>query len=327
MDETKFYQYCLQGDVTSAYEYLCSLPNKSRKEQELESAYYNRFFHNKPEYPCKSDDSWIQNVLQAYYQYFSAVLTRKSVDHAEKRLIFSLRNLIPGIDTKMDLESLEKKLGSMFNEKGYHFLGGITPPFRGPYIWKNTEERKFTVELPNLIQEVKVYFLSDFILQSWVHFATFGEKFAAGWAKPDGLYYVADRPEHKKVELASSEFQVSYLKHEAQHLNDFLHFPNLRPRDLEYRAKLVELIYEPNSYRLLKKFYCEQKADPRHPHSYASFTLMKRLTQMAFGKEESQGLEQWKFVDFNKISEWSLALFNEHTEMLETKGKETIGII
>jgi hypothetical protein len=169
--------------------------------------------------------------------------------------------------------------------------------------------------------------MSDFILQSWLHFATFGGKFAGGWARTDGLYYVNDRPKKKRIELDSSEFQISYLKHEAQHLSDYSLFPNLQAKDLEYRAKLVELIYEPKSIRLLKKFFYEKKFNPHLPHPYSSFIIMKRLSQLAFQCEEISEFERWKTVDLTHIQNWALALFDEHTEQLTTEGIGTEGII
>lgn len=327
MDEPKFYAHCLQGNVTAAYEYLRSIPDKSEKYQELESKYYHRFFGGKPIYQYKSDDPWIRKVLLAYYQYFTSVLTGKNVKDAETQLVQSLGALTSDQVVSDNLDVIEEKLEILFTEKGYRFLGGVTSPFRGPYIWKTTKKMDFIVELPHAIQEVTVYFLSDFIMQSWIHFATFGEKFAGGWAKIDGLYYVDEGPKRKRTQLDSSEFQVSYLKHEAQHLNDYSRFPNLQPKDLEYRAKLVELIYEPNSIRLLKKFFYEAKNDPNFPHPYSSYVLMTRLSNLAFGIEEINNLEKWNRVEPAQIRDWAWKLSDDHTKQLEASGKCTKGII
>jgi hypothetical protein len=326
LDESKLYAYCLQGDVTAAYEYLHSETDKSKKFQDLESKFYSRFFRERPKYRFKSEDPWIRKVLLAYYQYFTSVLTRKSEEEAENKLMLSLRKLVIASDDVDDLDLLEERLETIFMEKGYRFLGGVTPPFRGPYIWKTTARKEFKVELPHQSQDVTVYFLSNFILQSWIHFATFGEKFARGWAKTDGLYYVNDRPKKKKT-LETSDFQVSYLKHEAQHLSDYSRFPNLQAKDLEYRAKLVELIYEPKSIRLLKKFYYEKKNDSRLPHPFSSFVILKRLSQRAFGDEGNSNLEQWNTVDSIRIQEWAWSLYDEHTEQLKVKGNGAEGII
>jgi hypothetical protein len=149
VDESKLYAYCLQGDVTGAYEYLQSLPDKSKKVQELETKYYHRFFSEKPMYRFKSEEPWIRKVLLAYYQYFTFVLTGKKASEAENKLILSLRELVqPSIEVD-DLDLLEERLEVIFMEMGYCFLGGVTPPFRGPYIWKTTLKKEFRVELPH----------------------------------------------------------------------------------------------------------------------------------------------------------------------------------
>lgn len=324
MDKSKLFAYCLQ-DVTAAYEYLQLVPDKPKKYQQLELKYENRFFSSKPMYRFKTKDSWIRKVLKAYYQYFTAVLTRKSVVEAEQQLIAALQPLVSG--NLVDLDSLEEKLEALFKEKGYYFLGGVTPPYRGPYIWKTQEKRDFQVELPNHTQEVTVYFISDFILLSWAHYATFGERYAGGWAQQDGLYYVCDSQKRRNTEIDSSWFQVSYLKHEAQHSSDYSQFPNLESKDLEYRAKLVELIYEKDSMRLLKKFYYEQKNDPALPHPYSSYVLMSRLALLAFGKEMIDDLKEWKHVNSEQINSWARELYEQHTQQLEEIGRHTTGII
>ncbi|MEW9050171.1 MAG: hypothetical protein AB2392_03385 [Neobacillus sp.] len=326
MDESKFYAYCLQGDVTSAYEYLRSVPDKNKKYQLLETKYERRFFKtDKPVYRFKSEDSWIRKVLLNYYQYFTFVLTGRDFEEAEKQLITGLKTVIP-IQTD-NLDVIEDMLEGLFEEKGYEFQGGVTPPFRGPYIWKTTEKKEFTVELPHHIQPVTVYFLSDFLMLGWLHFATYGEKYAGGWAKSDGLYYVAERTKKKSMNLYSPEFQVSYLKHEAQHLSDYSRYPNLTSKDLEYRAKLIELIYELKSHRLIKKFFYEQKNDPRLPHPYSSFCIMKRLSECLLSDNESPSLRDWKQVSSELIRHHARELFEEHTEQLDEKGEEVVGVI
>lgn len=325
MDDSKFYAYCLQGDVPAAYEYLCSFKDKSRKYQALEKKYYRRFFTEKPVFRINSKDPWIKKIVLAYYHYFIAVLTKQNVSEAEIQLAQSLAACIPDNPFIMDLDQIEGQLELIFKTKGYHFLGGVTGPFRGPFIWKTMEKKEFMVELPHHTQEVTVYFISDFLLQSWIHFSTFGAKRAGGWAKSEGLYFVNDRP--KKIHLDRTEFQVSYLKHEAQHVSDYIRYPLLRSKDLEYRAKLVELMYEPNSFRLVKKFFYERKDDPGFPHPYSSYVLMRKLTQLVFNKKEIDEVEMWKTVQSSLIRESAKDLFDEHTKQLEGIGGEVEGVI
>jgi hypothetical protein len=55
----------------------------------------------------------------------------------------------------------------------------------------------------------------DFLMLSWLHFASYGIASAGGWASKEGLYCVYNRYKHG---LDKNSFLVSYLKHEGQHL-------------------------------------------------------------------------------------------------------------
>ncbi len=43
--------------------------------------------------------------------------------------------------------------------------------------------------------------------------------------------------------ITSEKYEVSYLKHESLHFTDMNDYPNLSSADLEYRSKVIELIY------------------------------------------------------------------------------------
>ena len=60
---------------------------------------------------------------------------------------------------------------------------------------------------------------------------------------------------------------MSYLKHEAQHFDDYNRFPHLKQghqAHLEFRAKLVELIYV-ESLKGFLKFLSEAENEPEVP--------------------------------------------------------------
>lgn len=320
----KFYSICLQGNVLEAIEYLRSLKDKDDDIIRLEKRYEERFLSGNEVYKIKSDDLWVRDVLNCYFSYFRYVLTDNSIEEAEQHLIASLRKLV-NIDGEPDLDEIESQLESIFRDKGYSFLGGITPPFRGPYIWRKTFKREFYVALPDFKQQVTVYFLSDFLLLSWAHFATMGKHYAGGWAKPEGLYYVdiGDDP----IDINSNWFKFCFLKHEAQHLSDYDKFPNLNARNLEYRAKLVELIYFPQPYDLIEKFINEAKDDKNFSHSYAAYSIIKQLSTLIFGQANVEDKHLWKGMKSELISNTAFELFLQNTKSLYEAGKETEGII
>jgi hypothetical protein len=290
--------HCLEGDVLSAYNYLKDLRTKTEEQQNLLEKYDQTFFAQNFTYAIDSDDSWIRGVVEAYHSYFVSVLTKLNTKEVAEDLLYqSLLEQVSG--NPKDMNEVEEILEIEFNNKGYFFLGGYTLPYRGPYIWRQQEKREYEVELPFAKRKLTIYLMDEFLMTSWLHFATFGLKSTGGWAKPDGLYCVRNRYGDS---LETDLFQVSFLKHEAQHVEDLEKYPNIKPWELEYRAKLVEIIYG-NSESLLEKFKREAINNQDYPHLFASF----KLTTVFNGKDISTSQELKRFA---------LELYKNHTYQL-----------
>ncbi len=157
-------------------------------------------------------------------------------------------------------------------------------PFRSLLVWRSQKIEKFQVPLIHKTQVVKVVLLDKFIEFGWLHFATFGKYYVGGWAKKDALYCVL--PAYKKS-LNGESFRVSYLTHEAQHFSDYKRFPKLSQTDLEYRAKLAELVAAKKTTRLLMKFRSEAKNDPKFPHSHAAWRVINDLNTKGSIQDEA----------------------------------------
>lgn len=313
MDIKKFYAICMQGNVLEAIDYLKSFEHKSEDVLALEQKYIHRFVTQDEMIKIESADPWIQEVLQHYITYYIAVLTNHDGQESEKQLAAGLTKTL-GLDESTDLDELEATCERIFSEKGYSFLGGVTKPYRGPYIWKTTRKEDFDVELPCGNQKLTVFFISDFLMLSWLHFATFGKHHAGGWAKEEGIYYVNARNE--EIDTQSADFQVWFLKHEAQHLRDYAKYPDLDETGLEYRAKLVELIYHEDPHSKLETFINQSRNDKALPHPYAAFLIIHRLSQACWGEEFVDDLEKWRVLDADTISKAALTLFMEDEQEL-----------
>ncbi|MDP4170580.1 MAG: hypothetical protein Q8906_08210 [Bacillota bacterium] len=310
----RFYSLCLQGDINSAMEYLNFIQPKTKEIEEIQKKYMERFFFQNSNEIIPIEDSWIRNVVTAYHNYFRTVLTNADMkDEAELTLNKNLRMLLKD-EAPLNIDETENELANIFTEKGYYFLGGITPPYRGPYIWKHMETLSFEVEIPQQSIAVSVHMISDFLLESWMGFVTFNKRTVGGWAKEDGLYCNLKRYK----DLNCDDFQVSYLKHEAQHLYDYKYFPGLKSNELEYRAKLVELIYSKN-HLILKKFLNDAKNDPDLPHPYASYNIIKNLSSIIFKKDYEENINLWLEKDYKKISYAALELFDKNSNELRNQ--------
>ncbi len=322
MDIEKFYAKCIQGKVLEAVDYLKFIENKSEDILELEQRYIHRFITHDEILKIDSEDPWIQEVLNCYYKYYISVLTNNDVQESEKQLAVSLAKTLM-INEDTDLDEIETKLENIFREKGYSFLGGRTTPFRGPYIWKTTNKEDFEVELPCGNQKLTVFFISEFLMLSWLHFATFGRHNTGGWAKEEGVYYV--NTHNEEIDTHSADFQVWFLKHEAQHLSDYNKYPNLEGVGLEYRAKLVELVYYPDTFHKLDTFINQSKNDKSLAHPYAAFLIIKGLSNIFFGEEFVGDIEKWRGFDSRSISKEALNLFMKNEQALSGENCETRG--
>ena len=264
-------------------------------------------------------DAWLRDVLMAYLRHFVRVLDRgEPRPAAESRLIDALSDLAgterTGVDD-VDVDTAETEIARRFHDRGYRFLGGRTPPHLGPYAWSRTETHRLPVTLPRgRPEEVDVHFLHDFVIRGWLYWQTLGAQGAGGWyqdgdpAWPDGLYCVADRfPDP----LANPAFQVSLLGHEAQHVADQRAWPDLSSAELEYRAKLVELIGYDTVEDRLASFIADARDDPNHPHPYAAHLIVTRLAERLFGRATTE--LDFRAFDYDEIRVLALNLLDEDT--------------
>lgn len=312
-DTKKFYAKCIQGNVLEAIDYLKDFDNKSEDMRELEEKYIHRFVLQDEVLNIGTEDKWIQEILNYYYMYYISVLTGNNAEESEKQLAVNLAKTLM-VDEDTELDDIEIILEGTFREKGYTFLGGSTAPYYGPYIWKTTKREDFQIELPDGNQELTVFFISDFLMLSWLYFATFGRHYAGGWAKEEGMYYV--NTGNKEIDIHSDEFQVSFLKHEAQHMCDYIKYSDIQGTDLEYRAKLVELIYYPDTFNILEKFVFGAKDDKSLPHPYSEFLIIKGLSKEIFGEDFVADFDKWKSLESGVISQNALKLYMENEQAL-----------
>ena len=131
----------------------------------------------------------------------------------------------------------------------------------------------------------------------------------------DGLYCVAECYDLKRLE-DDVEFQVSLLKHEAQHFADLADFPELKGTDLEYRAKLVELIYYTSIEDRFTHFFREADNDASNPHTYASYRILKDLSKQVFDEPYVQDENRWQVIDYNVVIEKARQLLAENSRSL-----------
>lgn len=261
-----YYGYLLKGDLTGAVNFVKQFPEQA--------ALYNRFMEvfekeQYVSYDVPADLNALLTIYQRYYRdvFYLCIGKEEAAGHLRAGLAETL-----GIgDESIELDELEQnQIANAFQSRGLYFLGGRTSGYYGPYVWRTTESMTYQVELPDGIEAYTVKLLDGFIARSWTDYLSFGEIGTGGWTDRDGIINCIK----SSYDLESEDFKVSLLKHEAQHASDLKANPDMSPAALEYRAKLVELIY--SSKRNLLAYFVQEadSTDQRNGHASASARIL-----------------------------------------------------
>lgn len=265
-----YYGNIIKGDLRSAISYAKQFPEQTNL--------YNRFMdvYEHEQYMTYEVDAELNNILTAYQQYYrDAFYLCIGQEQAANKLRDRLAVLLGIEDNSIALCDMEQnQLVKLFINRGLHFMGGKSSGYYGPYIWRTTETVSYDVELPDDIQTYTVKLLDGFISRSWIDYLSFGEIGPGGWADGDGYINCVK----SAWDFESESFRVSLLKHEAQHARDLAMNKDMSSEDLEYRAKLVELIYS-SERNLLQAFAQEaDDSDASNGHAMAAHRIVKGFT-------------------------------------------------
>ncbi len=198
--------------------------------------------------------------------------------------------------------------------EGFQYLGGDTSGFKGPYIWKKTKKKNYNIRLPEGTEKYSVYWMYGFISRSWMAYISLNRLGTGGWADENNELYCVAKTNRKR--MLSSSFWMNFLKHEAQHSWDLNHIKGITGGQLEYRAKLVELIYSKKTLKTFYKFLLEaNKSDTENTHCIASFRLIQDLSKKIFDREYEDDINIWK-KHKKEIRLASSTLLNQDTSIL-----------
>jgi hypothetical protein len=251
-------------------------------------------------------------VLAAYRRYWSVMLMhRADKAQAEEALRQALASQTGLASPELEVQTEAARV--LVEREGLHALGGMTAPLHELMIWRKQTSRAETVSLPEESIEVSVSFLDDFVSYGWLGHATCDLTHTGGWATPEGLRVVST-----SWDFTSEDFRISLLAHEAQHFADYRRYPKLEAADLEYRAKLVELILAQASQRkLLEAFAAQAQPDRASPHAYASHWVLARLG-------EHLATRDLPAVPTPQLRAAAQALLRQHTQSLIDSGAATV---
>jgi hypothetical protein len=221
-------------------------------------------------------DTLAGGALDIYESYWrDAVMHPAEKAAAEENLQTRLGRLLH-LHPTASMDMTEEELARELQARGFQSLEGRTGFLREFMLWGKQEEKTYSVKLPESVNRTRVVFMDGFYSQGWASYLTCGRSGTGGWTKPDGLFVVV--PAYSS--FTDENFRVNFLAHESQHYADHKVFPDLKPWELEYRAKLVELAYANDTMsRVILRFSSDQGDDPASPHSYADKRVLAAIRQ------------------------------------------------
>lgn len=262
-----YYGNIIKGDLRSAISYVKQFPELTNL--------YNRFMdvYEHEQYMTYEVDAELNSILTAYQQYYrDAFYLCIGQEQAANKLRDRLAVLLGIKDNSIALCDMEQnQLVKLFMNCGLHFMGGKSSGYHGPYIWRIAETVSYDVELPDGIQNYTVKLLDGFVTRSWIDYLSFGEIGPGGWADGDGYINCVK----SAWDFESESFRVLLLKHEAQHARDLAMNKDMSSEDLEYRAKLVELIYSSERNLLLGFAQEADNFNKSNGHAMAAYRIVK----------------------------------------------------
>lgn len=304
--EFRFKTFLWKNDLHGAVDYLSNFPELNDLYQKYISVF------EKNEYYKRTDNRVIDEIDQIYQNYYRNVFWKNMPNQSAKEILYKdLYDYFKIDEYKQDYD-VEEKVVEAVNNEGYQCLCGDTQGYLGPYIWKSSNEEEYEVELPNGTENYKLVMMDGFVSRSWLDFISFGKTGAGGWTRKDGVLCCV----RNCYDTSSEQFKVSFLKHESQHAQDIRNIPNIKSIDLEYRAKLVELIYWSDD-KIIKYLYNEASdANPDNSHTYASYRIIKDLSNKFKDFDFIQNEPDWTAI-LEDIKKEALSLLKESDEILK----------
>ena len=303
----RYISLAIQGDLSAARA-LFDDEHWSDNEnvQALKSQFEERF-ESGVERPSST---FLEEVVQAYRAYWRAtLLPSESSRSPERGLEDRIDRLLATNNGGTGEGDRFVRLHQALNERGLHVLESASPPMRDLFLWRTQERRAYRVNLYDTEVDLDVVFIDGFALQGWKDFASLGLATTTGWVEDDVLYCLA-----WAYDTDSENFEVSYLRHEARHLVDLEQFPLMQSEDLEYRAKLTELVHANESLqRILNDFGDKAANNPDSPHAMANWRVIRDIYWSLHGKEMPDTFTGWHMVDGARVNRAARELLKAHT--------------
>lgn len=285
---------------------------------------YARFISKEEVFENTSGNEVINDISNIYREYWRIELLKPN---PENRTDSTLYNNIADYIVSKKLTNLSKDsllkninddsvLKKIIEKEGFKVDFKFRNGFQEIFIWNKESAKKYDVILPKDTVKTTVVFIESYHINGYDEFATFGTSQVGGWAVKEAATLYCNKGIY---DLNSEKFKISYLKHESLHFTDLNKYPNLSSADLEYRAKIIELMYctEETIYDRISEFVIgANKAIRVNSHPYANYILIQNLSKLIFNSDFNSDINQWESVSIDRINKAASLLFESSENIL-----------
>lgn len=325
----KIYPFALRGELSKVTQMLDTISAPSNQEKEFQKKFQSRFIESTEIFDYKTDDPSIVALVDMFHGYWKSVMIDNTpteeadVIFKEKiaQFLYSKKYGTENISIDRLQQNPYQYINEFFKTKGvYSNAFGKTGHLYDLFLWKEETVFRYKVNLILDTVEVTVHLMDQFISTGWSHYTTFGRSYASGWANREALFCVMDA-----YDLDSEQYEVSYLTHEGQHFSDYKRYPKLLQKDLEYRAKLVELTKSQNTtLNLIHKFIDNSSSESNNAHAFANYCVIRDLSKALWEKDFVAEKSEWASIDLKLIKQESKRLFLKHSGKLNAIGADKV---
>ena len=285
---------------------------------------YARFVSKEEVFENTSGNKIINDISNIYREYWRVELLKPKPESRTDSTLYNniTEYIISNKLTNLSKDSLLKNikddsvLKEIIEKEGFKVDFKFRNGFQEIFIWNKESTKKHEVILPKDTVKTTVVFIERYYINGYDEFATFGDSQVGGWAIKESATLYCNKGTY---DINSEEFEVSYLKHESLHFTDLNNYPTLSSTDLEYRSKVIELIYctKGTIYDRISEFVSgANKADRENSHPYANYILIQNLSKLIFNSNYNSDINQWKKVAVDKINKAASSLYNSSENKL-----------
>jgi len=299
--------------------------------QKWKNKMHDRFIAKNEIFENTSGNKIVNDISNIYREYWRIQLLKENPENRTDTVLYSILTdyILSNQLTRLSKDSLTKnikndsELKRIIEGEGFKANFKYRNGFQEIFIWDKETIDKFEVTLPKGTINATVVFIENYHLNGYDYYATLGDSQVGGWAvKESATLYCNENV----YDLNSEMFKVSYLKHESLHFTDFNEYPNLTAADLEYRAKIIELMYctKKTIYERIVQFLNgANSSDRNHAHAYANFILIKNLSQILFNSEYESDYDNWEKLSPEEINKAADSLYRISEEKLQNDNNLT----